>query len=471
MNNVLAGAEKITNLGLRMGDEPFFKAAYDDYVRQQMKLTGSKVVTDEIKANAEKFALDRCFQNISALSKSMAGLQKAMNLQKDFGAGSIILPYTKTPANIMDKAIDYSPAGVVRGLVDVFYTRNKAADKFDQKVAVDRIGRGLTGTAIIMLGYALAKAGVLNGKGAENANANKLERQAGKLSYAVKIGDTYRTIDWMQPAAIPLMIGTDIYEQGKTQDDLVGIISEAVKTGGTTLFNQSLLTGVSKLFGGYKTTGGENLVEGIVNTAKEAPGQAVPFMSALKQAAQLIDRTVRDTKSDSVLKTEGGKIVSKIPGASRLLLPQIDTLGREKKQNNGSTGLKYAFDVLANPGYRAKYNPSEAEKVALDLYYNSGQTKQIPKVADDEIKVATGYKNGTRKYEYETIKLTKAQRNELQKLMGEKVEKAYSTLDGEYNSLKSDEEKADYLSKILTKIKTEAEDEILKSMGKKRFTK
>ena len=153
------------------------------------------------------------------------------------------------------------------------------------------------------------------------------------------------------------------------------------------------------------------------------------------------------------------------------MLPSIDTLGREKKQHNGSKGLKYAYDVLFNPGYDAKYNPSKAEEIALELYEATGETKHLPKEAENTIKYSTGIIPGTRKQQYETITLTKEQKNELQKIMGQETEKAFSKLGGEYNNLKTDIEKVDYLAKLLSEIKVKAEDQILKSLGKRRYKK
>ena len=87
------------------------------------------------------------------------------------------------------------------------------------------------------------------------------------------------------------------------------------------------------------------------------------------------------------------------------------------------------------------------------------------------IKYSTGIIPGTRKQQYETITLTKEQKNELQKIMGQETEKAFSKLGGEYNSLKTDIEKVDYLAKLLSEIKVKAEDQILKSLGKRRYKK
>lgn len=450
----LSKLESATNLGLTLGDRPFWQGAYDETLRQQMKIKGTTEPTEEMIEMAKKVADERTFQNVNDLVTSFRKIQEGLNLNKKFGGGNFIMPFVKTPANILDKAVDYTPIGGVNGL------RKLVTGKGTQKEIVDNLSRSLTGSTLIAAGYMLAQNGLLTGQSNKDKDVASLEKQVGKSPYSIKVKDKYETIDWAQPAAIPLMIGADIFHEGKNQSSLNSTIIDAIKSGGSTLFDQSLLQGVSKLFGGYSQSGGKNLMEGLGNAAMQIPGQFVP--SALKQGAQLLDNKVRDTYSPSVIDSQVNRIKAKVPGLSSTLQPKLDTMGREVNQFGGSKGAKYGFDVLFNPGYSNKYQPSDVEKYILDLYDNSGQTIHFPRVAKGYIDYATG------KGKKDRINLTSQEKMELQKYIGEKTA---GTFKNKIPSLKtkSPQDQAKELQKVLTEIYNNGEEYILNKRGIKEY--
>lgn len=464
LNNLASKSEKATHTLLSMGDRPFFEAAFSGSISQQLKLNGGEV-TEEMVERAIKDAEERTFQNVNELTRGMQLLKTGLNkvgkrvTGTEFNIGDVALPFIKTPANILDKAIDYSPIGGVQGFAKI--VNGIKTGKLDQKAAVDQLARGLTGTSLIFAGYELSKNGVLFGKGAKDTDARALEQQAGRLPYSIKNGSKYTTIDWIQPAAIPLMIGADIYEQKKNDKEAKNVILNAIKSGGKTLFDQSLLMGMSDLFGGYSTSGGENLMEGLKKTALNGATQFVPYNSALSQITKITDTNVRNTYDENDLQYNlVNKTKAKIPFLSEDLPKKYSTVGKEVKQNYGAKGLENAFHSLINPAKTGTFNPSPAEKLALDIYDRTGETIQIPRVADKEIKykIDDGSKNG----KSETYKLNGKDLSEFQRIMGEKTEEAFQEISktSKFETM-SDEEKAAALQKLMTKIKSESKYELL----------
>lgn len=465
---VLGKLEKATSTGLTLGDRPFWQAAYDDSLRQQMKIAKVKAPTEEMINQAKSVAEERTFQNVNGLVNGFKKLQSGLNSlgnrvgigNENFGLGNFVLPFAKTPANILDKAIDYSPIGGIKGLRQLFDGLKKG--NLNQKDVVDRLGRSLTGTSLIAAGGLMAQQGLLTGQGNKNSKVAALEKQSGKSPYSIKIGDTYYSIDWAQPAAIPLMIGADAYNSGKSKNSVDTVILEGIRSGGSTLFNQSLLQGLGKLFGGYSSSPGENLVSGLQNTLLDIPTQFVP--SAFKQVAQLTDTTSRDTYSPSKLQNQLNKISTRLPGLSQTLQPRVDSMGRET-QNFGGVGptgvLGYGANVLFNPGYVNKNNPTDAEKLMLDIYNKTGETKQIPNSSSKEFQ-SIEYKGSNGK---ETIQLTAKEKTDLQKYVGEKTLSEYGKL---YNSSFKNKDiatQAKELQNLYQKIRDDGEDKILKSRG------
>lgn len=466
VNKALSKAEDLTYTGLRLGDEPFFKGAYNDELKRQMKLKGVGEATEQMKEQAMNVAKDKTFQNDSSLAKRMKQMQNGLNFistktsdGKEFGLGNIIMPFIKTPANIMDKAVDYSPVGGIKGMSNLVKGLKKG--NLNQRQVVDQLSRGLTGTALIGVGAIAAKEGLLQGSGAEDSDAAALEKQTGKMPYSIKIGNTYNSIDWAQPAAIPLMIGADVYNALKNDEKGMSALVKGAETGGATLFNQSLLQGLSNLFGGYGTDNGMRVMEGVKSSIFNAGEQFVPFNSGLKAINDVLDPYTRDTSSSDMFEKEMSKIKAKIPGLSETLPKKVDTMGNESQKFYGEGALK-AFNSLINPGKTSEYNPTKAEKLALDLYNETGEKTQMPRKAPKTItyKSSKGAKS-------EKITLTLEEKNEMQRIMGQKTEEAFNKIDGKL----SDEQKVKKMTDELTKIQQEAGYEILKKRGIKYYKK
>ena len=450
-NKALNNLERVTNTSLELGDRPFYQAAYNDALRQQMKLKGATTATEAMQNTAKQVAEERTLQNVSALVNGFKKIQTGLNNltgNPDFGIGTFALPFTKTPANILDKAVDYSPVGSIKAISQLLSKK-----EFNQKLFIDRVSRSLTGTGMIMLGYDMAKNGLLTGSANKDKDVAAFERQTGKTPYSIKTGNIYNSIDFLQPAAIPLIIGADIYQNGKSKNDAKNIISDAIISGGTTLFDQSLLQGMQRLFGG------NNPVQGIANSLTDIPTQFVP--TALKQVTQLIDPTMRDTYNADKNISTLNQLKAKVPGLSQTLQPRIDTFGRTVQQFNGNNN---PFNVLFNPGYTNTYNPNDTEKMIVDLYNQTGDKAHFPRVA----KNAITYK--AEKDKNVTINLTPQEKTKLQQFIGQQTQERYSSALQNSDFLnKSARDKVKYLQSILTKIYDEGEQNILKDRGIKEY--
>ena len=118
-----------------------------------------------------------------------------------------VLPFKKTPANILMRGVEYSPIGLMKGIADLYQVKkgNMSAAK-----AIDNISAGLTGTAIVGLGAFLAHLGALVVAPDEDDEVAGYKKMLGAQNYALKIGDNTYTIDWMAPIALPLFVGAEI---------------------------------------------------------------------------------------------------------------------------------------------------------------------------------------------------------------------------------------------------------------------
>lgn len=458
-NNTLNKLDKATNTALRFGDEPFYQGAYDESLRQQLKIAKTTEPTKEMLETAKLFAQDRTLQNTSAMSEGFKGLQKSINKltgNENLGIGTFAVPFAKTPANILDKAIDYSPVGSLKAISQLISKKT-----FDQKLFVDRIGRSVIGTGGIMLGYDLAKEGVITGQSNKDKDVSALDRQMGKAAYAFKSGDTYTTFDWAAPASIMLAIGADMYQEGKTSKDVKTVAVKAMTSGASTLFKQSLLQGFQRLFG-YN-----DLVGGLTETAMNAPTQFIP--TSLKQVSQLKDSSLKDTYDPDRFKKLGNQIKAKIPIVSEKLPTKVDTLGRDMQQFQGKNN---AFNVLVNPSFTTKNVGNETERFVSKLYEETGLKTHFPKVAENKITYKVDNKLN------QTINLTADEKIELQKYIGQRTDKEFQVIAKQYEkdnsnarTMKSAATQIKELGNLLSDIYAEGENRILKARGIKEYNK
>lgn len=437
-NKLLNKVDELTRFGLSLGDRPFYEAAYADSLAQQMKAAKISSPTTDMINEAIKVADERTYRDINSFTESFRKIREGLNFGQKFGIGNLAIPFHMTPANILKNAVEYSPASIARAIKE---TLNISKGTFNQRKFVDLIAKGTTGTVgLIYGGYELAKKGIITGASPEDSDLSAFQRESGRNAYAIKAGDKSITYDWAQPGSIGLAIGADMFFGGKNKKDVDSAIMNAISSGGKTLFQQSLLQGLQKMLGGY------NPVSNIQDVLLSSTTQFVPLGSALKSITQFLDDTARSSYSPSVIQQKAiNPAVAKIPGASQTLEPKVGTLGEEQKIYQGKNNF---FNILLNPGFATEESKDPVSKEILRLYDESGQTVQVPRVADTKFEVQVPGKQ-----EKETIRLTPKQYTEYQTMLGQETKKLFNQIinTGGYRAAK-DEYKADMLKRGLDSV-------------------
>lgn len=154
-----------------------------------------------------------------------------------FGINAI-LPFTKTPMNIVKRGVEYSPVGLAHSLltykrkVENYRDWEKSGFKGEKPKgaaspgeAIDAISSGMTGTMLAGLGYLLAKLGYLTIKPTEGQKRKGVQEYSMNLfGYNVGVGN-------MVPSMLPVLLGGSVYEEAKKlkQGDAdVGSIMQAI---------------------------------------------------------------------------------------------------------------------------------------------------------------------------------------------------------------------------------------------------
>lgn len=469
-NRFLRGAEKLMNIELRAPDRAFYTAAFEDSLRQQMKLAKATKATDEMVQVAHLDGLYRTFQDDSALAKMFTGIKRALNVKKDFGLGDVVIKYPKTPGNLLSRGLAYSPAGFVNAIYEL--AKPVMGTAFDQKAFVEAFSRAAVGTgSLVGTGAILHKLGIITGKRPDDKDIAQLERETGLGQYKINLsalkrfalsfdpsqakprqGDKLVSYDWFQPAAIGVSIGANIDEnlsKPGLKDKVSGIIPTLLASlgeGVDTLGEQPLVQGITRPFR-YS----ESIGDAALQTLKGIPASFVPTI--LNQIRQLTDNTSRETKDPSVAKEAIKQAQVRIPGLASKLPARRTVFGETQEVYQG--GSNTLFNVLANPAFISKINKTPEAQMVLDIYKNSGETQQAPRVVPFS---QTVIKNG----ESENIKLTGKQQTEMQEFIGKITKDIFSKMaaNKEFTDA-GDEDKAKYLAGLLSDINTVAKIKLL----------
>ena len=376
LGNIMNRLDDATSGLMQLGDRMWAQAAFDGRLAELASL-GYDTSNPDVIRDAELYALDRVFQNNSALAKRASQARNALGV-----FGEMVLPFTQTPANIMDKLLDYSPVGLGRALAQL--GREGKSSEFNQKLFVDRISRSLTGGGIMALGAALMRAGLLS-LGASDQEEAEAMRLAGVQEYAIKLGDSYVSIDWAEPAGSLMLIGAEIARQFgddriESEMDVFDSAVDATVTGLNVFFNNSFLSGVADLISGNQSVG-----EAIVDTVLGSASQYTS--SGLSAIGRILDPYERYTYSPDLLASEARYLLSRFPGVRSTLDVKIGADGKPVKSTSGDTILARLVENMLVP-YRSKKETNDATSKELYRLFAAGYDNALLPIAPKRLQGA-----------------------------------------------------------------------------------
>ena len=423
---------------LDAGDRAFYEASFTNSINNQLVLNKTDIVTQDMIDIATEEALSRTWQDNNKFTQFVLRTRKGLNNlagNENFGLGDVLIPFAKTPANLTKALIDYSPAGVISTLTKGIKL-NKSLNNGQytpqmQHQFVQSLGKATAGTMLYVLGYALAKSGVISGDGEDDKDAaNFLKNTLGINNYSIKIGNKSFTYDWAQPVAGAFSIMANIVNSEEKEKALLEAVVGNLDTAGSILLEQSFLQSINDVI-----NNNDGAVSGMITEILELPSRAIPTFS--KQIADMIDGTQRTSfEKGSPIKTSINQVKAKIPFVSKTLAPSVDSLGREIQKYGGKNNV---FNVFFNPANLNSENVNEAGKELYRLYKETGDKTIMPRVVPYTVEINEKKKD-----------LSSVERAKYQKESGKIVEEEMNRLlkSSKYKNL-SNEEKVEVTSDII----------------------
>ncbi|MBQ6698125.1 MAG: hypothetical protein IJN09_03705 [Oscillospiraceae bacterium] len=450
----LEWARKKNSELLEMEDVWFSKPHYAYALAQYCK--ANKITAEQLKRGkalgaAREYAIKEAqkatYRDTNIFSQLVSELGRVDKNEENLAKKALstvavgILPFRKTPANILVRGVEYSPLGLLKGITWDLYRVSKG--EITSAEAIDNISAGLTGTGLLLLGLHFAKQGLIRGRG-EDDEEKEFKELMGHQAYALELPNgTSVTLDWLAPEALPFFVGVNIWEatKGKKEEVNVSTILQVVSGITEPMLEMSCLQSLNDVFEsvGYASSNDmSGLVSALSSAATSYLMQGLPTIFGQAERTGEETRMTTYTEKNAFLTRDMqytlGKASAKIPFWDYHQIPYIDAWGRKEASGNA---LKRGLNNFLNPAYTSTIETSSMEKELLRLYEKTGEGGVFPERADKYFTVDGKRKDLTAEeyVKYATLKGTKSY-----ELVSDLVKsKTYKSL--------SDEEKAEAVRK------------------------
>lgn len=366
---------------------PHYAAAMASYCKQH-GLTAEQIRCGKETKNARAYAIREAqkatYRDTTALSHLLSA---RFDESGEFGtAGKVgnmvvegVLPFRKTPANILARGIEYSPFGLLngikQGLLDVRKGTKTGAE------AIDSISAGLTGTGLLALGLYMAAQGLVRGHGSGDDNEKEYKELQGHQAYSLEVDGKSYTLDWLAPEALPFFVGVNLWEQGKMEDGEMPTMAdwqEAIYHISEPLLEMSCLQSLNDMIDSVSYSKDSGLIDIASSIATSYITQAFPTLFGQIERIGEDLRYTTYTEANSFLTGDQqytlGKISGKTPGEFQQI-PYIDAWGRTESTG---TAAERAVNNLVNPAYVSQIEGSAMEEELLRLYEATGEAGVLP---------------------------------------------------------------------------------------------
>lgn len=441
---------------LEAGDRPFYEAAFAAKMTDLEKARSQGKLTKDFQGKdfdtyapqvARQAALEAVFQNNGTVAQAFSNIATGLGkLSKGtLGTASLqqsALPFTKTPGNLVERAIEYSPFGVLKNAVQTGH--EKRTGTFNQQRFVTETSRNVVGSAIFALAGSLVASGMLRGALPDDKDEAEALKNAGEQAYSIRIGDKNYSYSWI-PVIGPALAGAaDFYQTMNDMDSnkAAAVWNAAEGYLNSAIFEQSSLSSLPDLFGGSYSTP----IEGIGKTFASLPSQMVP--SLVRQVATATDPYERQTYvKGNTIESQLNSIKASIPWLRQTLPIKVDEQGNEKLNSQGrGLGSRLAENMIL-PYKVTQQQSNDVRDELMRLKKATGETTQF----QNKITYAV-------EHDGEKKNLTAMESMQYQKIYGQESTKAIRELmaSDTYKGL-SDKEKVRAITEINSYAKTIAD--------------
>ena len=369
-------------------------------------MTANKLTSEDMKGDtldkARAYAVNEAQK---ATYRDANEIATWMNNVKNPAARFIVnavLPFKKTPANILKRGVEYSPVSLIRALTtDAKHLKEYNAyqngtlktlpDKaISPNQFIDRVASGLSGTAIMALGALLSKLGFV--KVGLDDDEDEFEKLQGSQEYSIEIGGVSFTVDWAAPVCMPFFVGATIMEEIQKDADeegkgiKIGEVLDSILGITEPVFNLSMLDGVNSLLNTSQYADGNNITQIGEKIISNYATSYVPTFAG--QVARSIDTTRRKSYVESgadlsVFRSAIEQVENKIPWLSTTNIPYRNVWGEADVSDQGWA----IIENFISPGYGDTLKNDPVTNELQRIYQETKDPNMIPKAASKTVSI------------------------------------------------------------------------------------
>lgn len=379
----------------KLGEEVF--SATDEASQHFMNLAREYAIREAQRAT---------FHESSTLADALSGMSKKLNESGTTRGKAVsmliegIVPFKKTPINIVKTAGRYSPYSVFKAVFHdlplALKKTGKGAGKCTAAEAIDSLATGLTGTGIMALGVYLGSQGLIRGAGTGDKKQDSFDKMRGAQNYSLQIGDKSYTIDWAAPSVLPLLVGVELQQSlsdgGIDSSDIINAVASIANP----VVETTMMSGLSNALSAaqYAEDKTERLAMAATNALTGYVSQGIP--STLGAVARAVDNTRRTAYPDNsgvtgqlertLLSTK-----NKIPFLSEQSPEYRDAWGRTAENHQGGESLlgNLAYQFFS-PGYVSEDKSTPVDIYVQSLYNTTGNPNVLPENMSRSYKIGNG---------------------------------------------------------------------------------
>lgn len=392
----LEAARKFNSWALEEEDAIFKRITYADTLAGYLQAHGvtaeqmrNNTVDAQILGRARDYAgreaLKATYQDRNVVSDKVVQIARALG-----PAGEAVLPFKRTPANILVRGMEYSPAGLAKALTyDLIQVKR---GRMTGAEAIDHIASGLTGSGLMALGAYLFARGIVTSGGGDDEGQDTLNDLIGVQNYALYLdwlpdfiktplgiqdGENV-TLDWLAPEALPFFMGVELMDSMGQGGNTAESISTALKSISDPMLELSMLQSLNDVIDSVSFS--ENKLGALVSSALVSYfTQPIPtFGGQIERSAEDVRMTTYTDKNlrlPTDLQYAIGRASARIPGWDYQQMPYIDAWGRE--DSSGPLWLRMANNFL-NPAYTSNKQVTSVDEEIQMIYDQTGDKTVVP---------------------------------------------------------------------------------------------
>lgn len=396
----LEGYRKVTNWAMEKGDLIFSKSAYARALAGYLKANGvtggdlssvDAALLDNARLYAAKEAQEVTFRDSNWLSDwvSKVGRRKDTPAPVRFISEGA-LPFRKTPANVLVRAEEYSPLGILNSLAlsaqkiagETNLTQGsglmgkfaRSGEQISGAQVINSWAKTLTGTGLFGLGMLLSNLGCLSAGPGDDEREDDFESMNGQQNYAITLpGGINFTIDFATPSAIPILMGAELMQQISDGGFQLKDVEKALTSITEPMVQMSMLQGMNDTLENVRYSDSA-IGQILINTSLSYLTQGMT-----NSLAGQLERTFEDARMTTYVDKDSplpdwlqrtlGKASAKTPGWDYHQVPYINAWGEEEENPEWYVNGVYN---LFSPSYIEKGVSTELSKELIRL--NSAQS-------------------------------------------------------------------------------------------------